>query len=635
MGGLNAALGVALLLLAAIGAAGLTPRTLVDPLLSGLASIVLFFAIFLGAFHVQGYAELMTHRPVIGLPLAVAFAAVVVVAAWMAGRRPVRWSPVEANGTRWRPLPVVTAMLVVAVFFVAGLLLLGGVMRGYEVKAYHLPIAIRILRDGTLSLWDQSFMHAYPVNMSVWSGFFLALLPERMVSVADLPFLGLLCAAVFALARAVGADRSAALLVAAGVATIPIVGFSALELGADVAGVAFVTIAVVMLVARPSATTAHATIAGLAGGIAYGFKSLHLVPVAALGLMLLVEGAIDFRRRDTARLRAFAPVAAFTAAAVALMSFWLVRNDVLAGNPLYPVHIAGLFDLFSFRAAPDFDLRTRTDNEKEWVDASWKWLVYPWVENSYAGLSFKHSSGLGAFFAATFPAALLAGPVLLWRRWRGTPGADVRPIAVVYGIGLLVALVWWVLGDRQPRYVMALVVMTAPVTAWLVTRVGARLRTSYEAVLSFCILTMGGILVVQTLATNGVLIVQNAHATRHEWMEYPAGLDRLPAGSVIGNSADREMNFLLYGEGLRNHVVDLLDIERRFGRDGKLVFTAKGVRDSGITHLYVASNRELSTDDCVRLREVDRLDRNPFNGQPYPAPHVVYAIDVTCDGAAH
>lgn len=632
---MNALLGVAVIGLAGLAAIRATAGLLQDRRSRVLAMATIFFAIFLGAFLWQGFIELATGRPVIGLPLAVAFAAVCLVATFV--RRPTpSGSRTVDDGTsrRWRTAPRVAAAAVLVVFVACAVLLVaGGVPHGYEVKAYHLPLAIRVLRDGTLHLWDRSFMHAYPVNMSVWAGFFLVLIPERLVSIVNLPFLLLLAIAVYSLCRAVGGDRSAALLVTAGVATIPIIGFSALEIGADVAGVAFIAIATYLVIVRPGGPSFPYWIAGLAAGMAYGFKSLHLVPAAALGLLLLFEGIVGRRRRlasPRGSFEALVPVLAFTSAALAMMSFWLIRNWVEAGNPLYPVHVHGLFDLLGWKAAPDFDLRTRSVTETEWVDASWKWLLYPWVEGNFVNQNFKHSSGLGAFFAATVPVVVLLWPLhLLVDRPARSP--VTRAQAVSYGLAALVAAAWCVLGDRQPRYVMTSIVLLCPIAAWLLTLATGRLRTRYEALLTVCIATMALVLGVKLAATNGATLIQNPHAARRDWLEYPAAIDRLPAGSLIANGVDREVNYLLLGEGLQNHVIDAGEVLRRFGTaDATLRVTRESAASTGLTHLYVMSDRALDTDDCIALREIDRLDRNPFNHQQYEAAHVLYRVDRLC-----
>ena len=114
-----------------------------------------------------------------------------------------------------------------------------GFPRGFEANAYHLPSAVNFFRDGSLRVWDARWLHTLPANASLWDGFWLRVLPERLVSVVNLPFLGLCVLLLYRLCRYSGADRSAAALISCGLTTIPLFGFCALELGADVAGVAF------------------------------------------------------------------------------------------------------------------------------------------------------------------------------------------------------------------------------------------------------------------------------------------------------------------------------------------------------------------------------------------------------------
>jgi len=616
---------------------GATP----DPRSRLLAGATIFVAMFLGAFHLQGFLELVLATPIVNLPLASAIMAAFLGIALIGSRvvpssyRPPQSRHAYDQNQRWRRIPLVTAIGVGLVLVAAAILLVGGLPRGFEVKAYHLPIAIRVLRDGTLGIWDSSFMHAYPMNMSIWAGLFLYVVPERLVSLVNLPFLALLCAAIFALCRVAGSDKSAALMVTAGAATVPMVGFSALEVGADVAGVAFIAIAAFMVIARPGSRTMYSLIAGLAAGIAYGFKSLNLVPLGALGLVIIADCLFDFKRqRDRRSLTlAFAPVFVFALSALAMMSFWLIRNYVQAGNPLYPVYVPGLFDVFSWRAAPDFDLSARIETELEWVGASWQWLVYPWVEGHMINQNFKHDSGLGAFFAATIPGAVLLWPAHVLNVWRSPAAAlftgQTRAQAILYFVAWVIALAWWVLGDRQPRYAMAAFVLIFPLAAWLITQSAGRVRTAYEALLSICVLTMAFVMIVRLFAENGATMLQDLRAPRQKALEYPAAVDTVPQGALIANGMDRPVNYYLLGKGLQNRVVDAWEINRRFGTtDDGLRLTKDGVLASGVTHLYVQLDRAVATDGCVSLEEIDRLDRNPFNGQPYTAARVLYALNV-------
>lgn len=615
------------------GAWRLTAGAMNDRLAGLLAGTTACFAIFLASFFVQGFAELAWHMPLIGLaPGALVVAAIVATSLFVRPKRSrVRAGTSDEWPDRGRPLrrlPLATAALVLVAFVVLAILLIAGLPRGYEVKAYHLPIAVRILRDGTLGLWDHAFMHAYPADMSVWAGFLLDLVPERVVAVADLPFLALLCAAVFASCRAVGADRSASVLAIAGLATIPIFGFSALEIGADIGGVAFIAVAAAMIVSTSQPPTARSIVAGVAAGIAFGFKSLELVPLGVLAVCLVLQCARDWRRRRS--WRSFVPVAWFVLGALAMMSFWLVRNAVELGNPLYPVHVRGLFDLLGWRAAPDFVLASRTDNEHEWVARTRDWFVYPWVEGHVINQNFKHSSGLGAFFAATIPVVVVLWPLQRLTAWRTRTLDRFAPAqSVLYAVAAVVFVAWWVLGDRQPRYFAAAIVVLVPLAARLVTETTGRLRTAYEALLAVCVLTMTFVLLVRLGVENGPYLTTQRGATRAQMLGYPPAIDRLPPGAVVGNGYDREISYALLGSRLANRVVDSTQVLPRLETpDHALRLTKDDVAALGIDYLYVLGDRRLETDDCVTLHEVDRMDRNTLNGQPIAPARVLYAVDV-------
>ncbi len=638
---MNGLLGLVVVVGALYGARRATAGTMSDPLAARLSFWVGFFAIFFVAFFVQGFIELAVHAPIVGLPLttAIVVAEVVAIAFVRRGAPPVRVTTVPADDAGpIRQLPKLVAIITGASFVVLALLLLLALPRGYEVKAYHLPIAVRILRDGTLGIWDSAFMHAYPANMSIWAGFFLHLLPERWTTIANLPFVALLGAAVYGLCRSAGADRSAALLATAGLVTIPIFGFSAIEVAADLGGLAFVAVAAYLMLSRAGTPTARAGVAGIACGIAFGFKSLDLIPIAVLGLFVIVECAGE-RRRERSTIAAFAPVAWFTLSAIAMMGFWLVRNAIEAGNPLYPVHIGGLFDLLGWRAAPDFDLKTRITNEAEWVARSRDWLTYPWTESQAFDQNFKHSSGLGPFFAATIPVTIVLWPLRLAEAWRhrggGPLATPVRAQAALYAIAVVVFVAWWVLCDRQPRYFMAAIVALVPIAATMITATRGRLRTGYEALLAIGIVTMTCVLLVRLAVENGPFLLNQRGASRWQTLQYPPMVDRLPADAVIVDGVDRAVDYALLGDRLANHVIDTAEAYHRFVDDGQgLRLTHDNVAASHATHFYALADLKVATDRCISLREIARLDRNPFNGQPFEVADVLYAIDDACRASA-
>ncbi len=596
-----------------------------------LGATTVFFGVFVLAFHIAGGIELAVGRPVVSLPLvAAAAAAMFLLAVGVARLVPLALSdsPVVTAGPPtgpWRMVPLVTVAVVVGAFTLMALLLAGSWPQGFEARAYHLPLAVRVLYQGTLRIVDGTWMHAYPVNMSLWAGFWIYLLPERLIALANLPFLTLCAVATYALARATGADRSAAALVAAGLATIPLFSFGALQVSADLGGVAFITIAAWFVLAQPVGTRASVALAGLAAGLAFGFKSLHLVPLGLLGVWLLAGPAADGALR-----RRLGAAGIYALAALVPMAYWLLRNYLERGNPLYPVFVPGVFDLLGWAAPLDQQLLANTANEREWVGASWRWLLYPWQESQVAGQNFKHSSGLGPFFAAAVPVTAVLWPfAVCCRRAAADPRRRVQ--AGLFALALGVLAVWWLLGDRQPRYFMAAIAPLLALAAWLHGLTTGRLRTVYE-----CLLASGIVLMVlpplvgQARETLGGLS-KGQLAERHERLEYPSAVDHLPAGSLVVNGYDRPLNYFLLGANLRNRVMDIFEAKRRFGAaGGGWRFIGDTVRKTGATHFYAREGEQIETDDCVSLHEVDALRANPFNGRPYAQGRVLYVLQV-CD----
>ena len=68
------------------------------------------------------------------------------------------------------PLNCTTRLVVTTMaggFVLLAALLVIGVPRGHEVKAYHLPSAVNFFRDASLRIWDKTLLHAFPANASL------------------------------------------------------------------------------------------------------------------------------------------------------------------------------------------------------------------------------------------------------------------------------------------------------------------------------------------------------------------------------------------------------------------------------------------------------------------------------------
>lgn len=525
-------------------------------------------AIWLGAqgcaffipFYVLGAAELFWSFPRLSLASLIMTQTLVTGSAlasgsWLARNRGMDISFVGLN--LWRSnkffdfstLGGKIAVATILIFLLLGIMLMMGFPRGFEVHAYHLPIAANIFQTGSLRVWDDQYMHTIPVNMSLFAGYFMQFLPERSISALNLPFLAMACFVVYGLARLAGGDTESSVLAAAGLTTIPIVAFSSLEVGADIPGMAFLGLAFWIVLAAPRGGTSWIFLAGLCAGLAYGFKALHLVGGAFLGLVVLLRAWKEFQEisKPAPLIGAFHHGTWFTCGFVLTAGFWLLRNAIELGNPLYPVHIGPVFDLLGWTKAPDFNFDIRSSTQFEWVRASWEWLVYPWVEWHVIEQNFKHSSGLGAFFATMVPIALLTIAVDLTRKsWlRNAPNEDQIchfSVTTLFTASLFIVVVWWLLEDRQPRYFLGALILGVPLVGRFLTDLPPNYRRYLNVLTAISISIMLFVILSKQTIEFGSRFVVSKQFSRANFYEIPTAIDRLPPESVVLNLSSRAEN---------------------------------------------------------------------------------------------
>jgi hypothetical protein len=595
------------------------------------------FVLFFFVFDVLGTLGLFLHGRWVTFPNAtvVAIAAVVAghIRGWRcsprsmaaAGEATTLLSSPALNGTTR-----VVAATVAGGFVVVAALLVIGFPRGYEANAYHLPNAVNFFRDGSLRVWDSWYPHTFPANASLWDGFWLRLLPERLVSVVNLPFLGLCVLLLYRLCRFSGADPSAAGLISCGVTTIPLFGFSSTELSADTGGVAFALAAFWLALSQPPSFPSWSVLAGAASGLAYGYKPLHLVTTALIGLLILSGRGFSTRPWPSPRARLLHS-ASFAAAFLALAGVWLLRNQVELGNPFSPIPLAGLPELLGFTPAPDWPYDEVKFAELEWVHAPWQWLIYPWVEGHRLHQNFKHSSGLGPFFAATVPVAWIVwGTMLASEPWHYRERSDGDRVArVLYICGTAIFLAWWMSGAHEPRYAMAGIAALLPLAAVLLASSSGWLRRAYEMTLGLGILFMLAVLVSYIGGDEGALLILGRLPARAEVFEYPPRIDELPAGSVILDLVDRPVHYQLYGANLTNRVISYPLATALFREGDEWNLRATDIRRLGITYAYAYGLPKLLP-GCVTLEQEARLEANPFNAIPFDQSRILYRVVDSC-----
>lgn len=638
---MSATAGILYLMVVTLGGWLMVPRQRTSsPVDLFICRLITGFALFFFGFEVPAATGLFIPGKWMTFVNSMPFVLVVAVVGCLWSRRhpPVCLNQANPSTNQSPMLPFdPTARLVMALvgggfLLLAGLLVIG-FPRGYEANAYHLPNAVNFFRDGSLQIWDATFLHTYPADASLWNGFWLRLLPERVVSAVNLPFLGLCVLLLYRLCRYSGADRSSAALISCGITTVPLFGFCSTELGADVAGVAFSLAALWLALSRPQLFPSWPVLAGAASGLAYGYKPLHLVGAVLVGLLIFFGRAPLVQMRPSGATRA-RQSAAFASAFLALAGIWLLRNQVQLGNPLYPIPLGGLPSILGFTSAPDWPYDEMKYAELEWVPASWQWLVYPWVEGHRLHQNFKFSSGLGPFFAATVPVAWILWSALLASEPRHRVLSDGdRTTRILYVCGTIVFLAWWFSGSRQPRYFMVGVAELLPLAAVLLASTSGRLRRGYEATMALGILFMLLVLVVNIGVEEGSLLKLGRLPTRAEAFEYPPRIDDLPDGSVVLDLVSRPVHYQLYGARLTNRVVSYPEAVRLFQEGDIWNLRAAELRRLGVTYAYAVGVPTLAP-GCVRLEPDAQLDRNPFNNEPFAEPRVLYRVIDDCPASA-
>jgi hypothetical protein len=583
-----------------------------------LAWFVVFFSSFLGVFLFLGLVGLLTGEPLLRRDLALAATVLMAVVAWRAipSRGKAQGTPGRAESPfgATQELPSISpgsrrlVVAVMATFFVVAGALCFGFPRGYEPRSYHLPIAIQFFRTHSIQVWDREYMETLPANASLYYGDLFALLPERVVSATDLVFLAPLFLAIYLLGRSTGADPSASLAAACGVTSIPLVAFSALETGADVAGIAFLGAAAYFALAGDVTRRSDVALGGLAAGLAFGFKTVHLVAIAFLAAAIFLR---RWKASPVPRGRRDAPLAAglFLALVLAMASPWLVRNQRDFHNPLYPVYVGGVSNLLGWPGAPDVDYVQRRAIQFEWVRSPAEWLVYPWVEWHVHGENFKHSSGVGPFVGGVVvPALVLGAAFVLCGKGRNAGSLGW----ILAGTGA-VLLAWWVLGDHQPRYAMGSLVFAVPAAAWMISESDGRARRALFGIVALTIVFMLGVLLSREAVDFGARFVRRRDWRRPDYYRYPAVVDRLPPDATIVNLVSRPDNFPLFGSGHSNRVVNARRAFRALGLDPagtdaprSVHLSAAVLKDLGADYVYVSPATALRLDADVRLEEVGR-----------------------------
>jgi len=434
---------------------------------------------------------------------------------------------------------------------------------GWDALAYHLPVALHWLQNGSLRIPSLSaWQYGLPGNAEIGMMLLLSTGREALAPLVNVFALALLGLSTYVIAmRVMRGNQPAALTVTVIALSMPIVEFQAFSGYVDLFGSAFLIAAVALfLSSRDQAETARerrarvlVLLSAMACGVSIGTKPVFYVYAAVYCLAV----AITLVRESAGDTRDFVLGGALIVAGVLLPSvFWFGRAVAATGNPLFPMQVkVGEHVLLKGFAPSQITAQEFSD---KFVRRRAEWLVYPWTEYLRNPgdqlIPYGEGSGTGAAFAAFVPLGLLFA---MYRAGSGRSGGLETVLLLICG-GM--AVVWWTSLQRMPRFGLPLLVLACVLSAPLLMVLQESAGRGFAILLVGCVLVTCGISAFVPLRELGGRM-KNHGWQRNQVYGYPGMVDDLPPGTTLLNKTGvREANFTLAGKRLSNRVVADFDV---------------------------------------------------------------------------
>lgn len=337
---------------------------------------------------------------------------------------------------------------------------------------FHFPVVANWIQTGTFWQVDQYTPYRapgnYPQSGDVVS--MASVLPwsnDAFVRFFEVPFLVMTGLAVYALARELRAPRAPSALFGAVVVSLPIVIEPALRVAFPdtVLLATFATGLVFLLRHWRVGEGSDLLLAGLGLGVAFGTKWYGVSSVTVVLALWSVLGLLARR----GLVRVLRQGAVLTGLVLLLGGFWLVRNLVISGSPVFPAGLS-LFDV------PEDFFRELTggrivDHLAD-GDVVWRSFLPGWFDAFHLG-------------AAALIAATLAGLVAAARGLRSTADPASATVLALAALAVLLVAVYAVIPytaygvegalpivTPNARYAAPAAIPAAAVAAWAAGRLG-------------------------------------------------------------------------------------------------------------------------------------------------------------------
>lgn len=544
-------------------AAGLAAKRMVGPENSAarvVAWLILLASLIVLSIQLAAALQLlgMIARIPLAMPAAVGGAMLVLFLIRDRGSHTDRAStagPGRMDSKAGRGAVIQAAVIVGSTYGIVALDRVTGFPSSWDGVAYHLPLAVRWLQEGSLALPATSNWHeSLPGNAEIVAMLALGTGWQALAEMWNVVSALGLCAGSYLLARGMGVGASGALAGGVLVASVPLVLFQTFSAYVDLFGAACLIGSLGLFVVSRSPATASLAgsralvLSGLGCGLAVGTKPT-LWPYAALVAVGVVASLIWSKAASSRRPRL---VLIFLVATAAPCLFWFIRSFVATGNPLYPlaVEVPELLSLRGFRPSEITD----PNYHLNFVRSRAEWLLYPWIEFKRHGYSFGTGSGLGPVFAAFVPVGLL---YTLWSVRRLDPGPP-RTVRLACSGGLVLGTaIWWVAVQGTPRFALPLIVLACVLaTPFLDDALQLRPRGTGALLVSAALVSA----LLSTLPTAQELPRRVRHQLweRYRFYDVPQLIDQLPPCSIVINyNPENEFwnSFALAGNRLANTVV--------------------------------------------------------------------------------
>lgn len=440
--------------------------------LSGVPRILAFalLAVFgFVAVHLAPGALQVLGKPGVGVSSVALVATALALRSRAAGRAAPEFPPGPASGRMSWGLAG-TAIGLVVLYALANAAERAGIATDdVDMTMFHLPNVAMWIQNG--GLWQiEEFvpyrsLGTYPDTSNlVMLGAILPFDSDFLIPLVNYPFLVVSGLAVYALGRELSAPAATSALLAACVVALPAVVRSAFVGMADTLMLATFTPGLFFLVReRRTGARADLVLGGLGLGLAFGTK-WYAVPAVAIAIAGWATLALIERRAPRR-------VAAQTAILVGLVAFaggfWLVRNLVGVGNPVFPLEVS-VAGLTLFAAPFDVSRSLLGFSLVDYVGEPSVWRPYLWP---------SYLSVMG-YASLLMWGALIVACVVAWRR-----RAHTVLLCVAVAAGIVTVFVFTpytaygregrpFLGYVTARYVVPALVIGAASAAWVIGRAG-------------------------------------------------------------------------------------------------------------------------------------------------------------------